>query len=105
MKKILMAILGAILFATGTANAITTTYVVPVECWSDAGCASILISNVCNGTIVSISCSQVKTPSQTRSCYIGSTGTCGQEINLSGAYVGDFCQDVTGYDALVTCTR
>ena len=99
MKKTLMAILGAILFATGTAHA--HTVLAAVECWSDAGCASIPVSSVCSGgTPINISCSQVKAPSPTHSC---SPGTCGSNKNLSGAYVGDFCQDVNGYDALVTC--
>jgi hypothetical protein len=103
MKKLFMAILGSVLLAGASAQA--AEYGVQVECYSDSGCNSIWLSDVCGSgkNPVSISCSQVKTPTNTTSC---SPGTCGSPMQIGNgsiAKVGDFCLDVNGYDAIVIC--
>jgi hypothetical protein len=102
MKKLLLMVtlLGSALLASASAQA--SDFGVQVECWSDSGCNNISLSTVCgsNMTVVSISCTQVKTPTSTTSC---SSGTCSYSKSINSATVGDFCQDVNGYDALVIC--
>jgi len=107
MKKLFMAILGSVLLAGASAHA--TNYGVRVECWSDSGCAGTTLGDVCTSAMgtgavpVSISCSQVKTPTTTTPCGSATCSYNSKSMQNASSYVGDFCQDVNGYDAIVTC--
>ena len=104
MKKLLVtAILGFSLSAA--ANAHAAYRAVLVECISDANCADLTLQTVCGGTMpVNISCTQVRTPTVVTECNeYYNTALCGTTVIDYDSRVGNFCKDVNGYDAIVTC--
>jgi hypothetical protein len=111
MKKLfLVTLLGAALSAVASlsprAAFAASDWAVTVECWSQTNCNNTTLGGICGSgnSAVSVSCGQVVTPSSSSNC--GSGASCSQHSS-SGGYnartIGEFCQDISGWDAIVYC--
>jgi hypothetical protein len=103
MKRLfMMALVGSSLLTAAGARA---DYAVKVECWGSS-CMNVQFRDICNyNAVVSVSCAQTANPATGDWGFPCAGATC-QQRNWPPSnydYLGAFCNDTGGYDALVIC--
>lgn len=103
MKKLFSTtLLGSVLLASTSAFA---NVGVKVECYGN--CNNVYLFDVCSGIgqqyVLAVACDDTVDPAPGEYTINCGSGRCAKEGDYYGKYLGYYCKDGNGYDAVVTC--